>query len=136
MALLHAMQTPEGWQEARETLFTIWQAGIEAPEIAAVIDVMREQDGEMWMRSGREITAAYERGSSPLQTYERMEQPPPGVLHLYGQPQDPAYFEAQEEFAARHPWFHVERVPAQTHFSMVETAEEAAAAIESLVAGT
>jgi hypothetical protein len=65
-----------------------------------------------------------------------MEPPPPGVLHLYGQPQDPAYFEAQEVFAARHPWFRVERVPAQTHFSMVETAEEAAAAIEALVAGT
>ena len=62
--------------------------------------------------------------------------PPAGVLHLYGQPQDPAFFEAQEEFAARHPWFRVERVPAQTHFAMVETAKEAAAAIEAFVAAT
>ena len=76
MATLHAMRTPEGWPEARETLFTIWRAGSEAPAIEAVIDVMREQGGEMWMRSGREITAAYERNSSPLQTYERMDPPP------------------------------------------------------------
>jgi pimeloyl-ACP methyl ester carboxylesterase len=135
MATLHALQTPEGWQEARERLFTIWQAGVEAPEIGAVIDVMREQDGEMWVRSAREITAAYERSDSPLQAYERMEPPPAGVLHLYGQPEDPAFFEAQEQFAARHPWFHVERVPAQTHFAMVETATEASVAIEAFVAG-
>ena len=55
---------------------------------------------------------------------------------LYGQPQDPAFYEAQKEFAARHPWFRVERVPAQTHFSMVETAKEASAAIEAFVATT
>jgi pimeloyl-ACP methyl ester carboxylesterase len=136
MALLRTMQTSEGWPEARETLFTIWRAGSDAPEIGAVIDVMREQNGEMWMRSGREITAAYERNSSPLQTYERMDPPPGGVLHLYGQPQDPAFLEAQEEFAARHPWFRVERVPAQTHFAMVETAKEASGAIEAFVAGS
>jgi pimeloyl-ACP methyl ester carboxylesterase len=135
MATLHLLQTPEGWLEARETLFTIWQAGVEAPEIGAVIDGMREQSAEMWIRSGREITAAYERDKSPLQTYERMDPRPAGVLHLYGQPQDPAFFEAQAEFAARHPWYRVERLPGQTHFTMVETANEASAAIEAFVAG-
>jgi pimeloyl-ACP methyl ester carboxylesterase len=135
MALLRSMQTAEGWEEARETLFTIWRAGSDAPEIEAVIDVMRRQDGEMWMRSGREITAAYERNSSPLETYERMDPAPAGVLHLYGQPQDPAFFQAQEEFAARHAWFGVQRVPAQTHFAMVETAKEASVAIEAFAAG-
>jgi pimeloyl-ACP methyl ester carboxylesterase len=134
MALLRSMQTAEGWEEARETLFTIWRAGSDAPEIQAVIDVMRAQDAEMWMRSGREITSAYERNSSPLQTYGRIDPLPTGVLHLYGQPHDPAFFQAQEEFAARHPWFRVERVPAQTHFAMVETAKETSAAIEALVA--
>jgi len=135
MALLRSMQTPEGWEDARETLFTIWRAGSEAPEIRAVIDVMREQDGDMWMRSGREITSAYERNRSPLQTYEGLDPSPAGVLHLYGQPQDPAFFQAQADFSVRHPWFRVERVPAQTHFAMVETAEEASAAIEAFVAG-
>ena len=135
MALLRSMATPEGWTEARETLFTIWRAGSEAPEIRAVIDAMREQSGEMWMRSGREIAAAYERNSSPLETYGRMNPQPAGVLHLYGQPQDPAFFQAQEEFAARHPWFRAERVPAQTHFAMVETAKEASVMIEAFVAG-
>ncbi len=135
MALLHSMNTPDGWTEARETLFTIWRAGSDAPEIDAVIDVMRAQDGEMWMRSGREIAAAYEGNDSPLETYERMDEPPAGVLHVYGQPQNPEFLAAQEEFAAQHPWFQVERVPAQTHFAMVETAKEAAGAIEAFVAG-
>ena len=135
MALLHAMETPGGWTEARETLFTIWRAGSDAPETGAVIDVMREQDGEMWMRSGREISGAYERNSSPLETYERMAPPPGGVLHVYGQPETPSFFDAQQEFAARNPWFRVERVPAKTHFAMVETPAEAAAAIEGFVAG-
>jgi pimeloyl-ACP methyl ester carboxylesterase len=134
MELLHAMATPEGWTEARDTLFTIWRAGSDAPEIAAVIDAMREQDGEMWMRSGREIVAAYQRNGSPLEAYELMDPSPAGVLHLYGQPGAPAFFEAQQEFAERHPWFRVERVPAETHFAMVETATEAAAAIERFVA--
>jgi hypothetical protein len=86
----------------------------------------------MWMRSGREIEGAYARGGSPLKTYERID-PAPSVLHLYGQPQDPAYYETQERFAAEHPWFNVRRVPAQTHFAMVEVAPAAAVAIEEFV---
>ena len=64
-----------------------------------------------------------------------MNPPPAGYLHLYGQPEDPAFFQTQEEFAARYPWFRAERVPAQTHFAMVETAKEAAVMIEAFVAG-
>jgi pimeloyl-ACP methyl ester carboxylesterase len=132
-AVIRQLQSPDTWPAARDTLFTIWQAGVDDPDIKRVIDVMQEQGAEMWMRSGREIGGAYERGGSPLKTYEGID-PAPTVLHLYGQPQDPAYFEAQEQFAAEHPWFSVRRVPAQTHFAMVETAAAAAAAVEEFVA--
>jgi pimeloyl-ACP methyl ester carboxylesterase len=131
MAVITQLQSDDTWAQARDTLFTIWQAGTDRPEIRRVIDVMQQQDKEMWMRSGREIEAAYARGTSPLKTYEREPAP---ALHLYGQPQDPAYLEVQERFAAEHPWFSVQTVPAQTHFAMVETPREAAAAIEAFVA--
>jgi len=134
MAVIRGLQSAETWADARDTLFRIWRADVDAPEITRVIDAMREQDGDMWMRSGREIAAAYERGGSPLAAYERIDPRPTRVLHLYGQPPDPAYFRAQQDFAAAHPWFSVEMLPARTHFAMVETPEEAAAAIERFLA--
>ena len=60
--------------------------------------------------------------------------PPPEVLHLYGQPHDPAYLEAQQEFARAHPWFRVRRLDARTHFSMIEAPADVADAIEAFVA--
>src|SRR4051812_43921332 len=130
MDVISQLQSDDTWAQARDTLFTIWQAGTDRPDIRRVIDVMQQQGREMWMRSGREIEAAYARGVSPLKVYEREPAP---ALHLYGQPQDPAYLEVQQRFAAEHPWFDVQTVPAQTHFAMVETPREAAAAIEAFV---
>ena len=130
MDVIRMLQSDDTWSQARDTLFTIWQAGTDRPDVRRVIDVMQEQSQEMWMRSGREIEAAYTRGTSPLKTYEREPAP---ALHVYGQPQDPAYLEVQRAFAAEHPWFHVQTVPAQTHFAMVETPREAAEAIEAFV---
>jgi pimeloyl-ACP methyl ester carboxylesterase len=55
------------------------------------------------------------------------------VLHLYGQPRDPAYLERQQQFAAEHPWFRVQQVDAQSHFAMAEAPEQVAAAIEEFL---
>jgi pimeloyl-ACP methyl ester carboxylesterase len=135
MNVIEMLQAPETWAQARDTLFTIWRAGVETPEIDRVIEVMAEQGADMWMRSGREIEAAYRRGGgSPFATYEQLGPEPTQVLHLYGQPQDPVYLETQQAFAESHSWFSVRQLRAQTHFAMVETAEEAAAAIEAFVA--
>jgi pimeloyl-ACP methyl ester carboxylesterase len=134
MAVIAQLQSEETWPGARDTLFRIWRAGVESPDIDRVIDTMNEQGADMWMRSGREIAAAYERGRSPLSTYERLDPSPTRVLHLYGQPPDPEYLRAQQEFASAHPWFRVDTLPAKTHFAMVESAHEGAAAIERFVA--
>jgi pimeloyl-ACP methyl ester carboxylesterase len=134
MAVIRQLQSEDSWPEARDTLFRIWRAGVESPDIDRVVETMSEQGAEMWMRSGREIDAAYQRGSSPLTAYERLDPSPTRILHLYGQPQDPEYLRVQQQFAAQHPWFRVEMVPAQTHFAMVETPDEAAAAIGRFVA--
>lgn len=133
MSVIHQLQTDE-WPEGRDTLFRIWRAGVDSPDIDRVIDQMRTQTEDMWVRSGREIQAAYERGRSPLAAWALIDPSPTRILHLYGQPQDPEYLRAQQEFAATHPWFEVEMLPAQTHFAMVETAKEADAAIARFVA--
>jgi pimeloyl-ACP methyl ester carboxylesterase len=95
---------------------------------------MRAQDGEMWMRSGREIIAGYGRVGSPVQAWAALDPPVP-VLHVYGQPADPAFLAAQEAFAEWHPWFAVRKLSGVSHFAMVETPAPLAAAIDEFVTG-
>jgi pimeloyl-ACP methyl ester carboxylesterase len=124
----------EEWPVARDTLFTIWAAGVDTPEIRRVLGVMNEHGEEMWRRSGREIEASYARGGSPLEAFSALEPPAP-VLHVYGQPQDPDYLELQRRFAAEHEWFSLLKLDATTHFAMIEAAPEVADAIEDFVSG-
>jgi pimeloyl-ACP methyl ester carboxylesterase len=125
--------TTEDWPRARDKLFEIWTAGSEAPEIAEAIAVMNRHGADMWMRSGREIAGGYARVGSPTDAWASLESPAP-VLHLYGQPHDPAFLAAQEEFAAANPWFQVRKLSGETHFAMIETPDEVADAIEGFVA--
>lgn len=129
MQLLGKLQSEEDWPAGRHTLFEIWRAGEERPEIDEALAVMREQDAAMWMRSGKEIEASYRRHGSPLAALAALE-PPPRVLHVYGQPPAPEYLQAQQEFAAEHDWFTVRRIGARTHFSMLEAPAEVATAID------
>jgi pimeloyl-ACP methyl ester carboxylesterase len=121
------------WPQARDTLFTIWAAGVDTPEIRRVLDVMVEHGEEMWRRSGREIGASYARGGSPFEAFSALEPAVP-MLHVYGQPQDFAYLELQRDYAAEHAWFSVVKLDATTHFAMIEAATEVADAIEDFVA--
>lgn len=129
MELLAELQSEQRWPQARDSLFDIWRAGDESSEIGEAIAVMNRQDAEMWVRSGREIEASYRAHGSPLKALSALE-PPPRVLHLYGQPPSDEYLAAQEGFANEHAWFTVRRIAARTHFSMLEEPEQTAAAIE------
>jgi pimeloyl-ACP methyl ester carboxylesterase len=130
-ALLVKLQSPDGWPQARDTLFEIWRAGNESEEIADALAVMNRHQADMWMRSGREIAAEYAREGSPLRALEAFD-PPRRVLHVYGQPPAPEYLDVQQRFAAEHDWFAVRRLDARTHFSMIEAPEAVAAAIEEV----
>ncbi len=132
LELIAALQSERRWRRARDTLLETWRAGDESSEIAEAIAVMSRQDAEMWTRSGRELEAAYRAHGSPLKALCALE-PPPRVLHLYGQPPADEYLAAQESFADEHDWFTVRRIPARTHFSTLEAPEQTAAAIEALV---
>jgi pimeloyl-ACP methyl ester carboxylesterase len=131
-AVLEQLDTADGWPAAKAKLFEIWRAGVEGPEIDAAFEVMDRHGAEMWMRSGREIMAGYGRVGSPTEEWARLDPPAP-VLHLYGQPQDPAFLQAQEAFAADHPWFQVRKLGGSTHFAMIETPDAVAEAIEEFV---
>jgi pimeloyl-ACP methyl ester carboxylesterase len=132
-AVLEQLTTEDGWPEARDTLFRIWKAGVDAPEIDAAIDAMRGHDAEMWMRSGREIAAGYETVGTPTDAWAAFD-PPVRVLHAYGQPDAPEFLAAQEAYAAAHSWFTVRKLQGVTHYAMIETPAELAAEIEAFVA--
>jgi pimeloyl-ACP methyl ester carboxylesterase len=131
-AVLERLMSPEDWPSARDTLTGIWRASLEHPEIDAALAVMREHGADMWMRSGREITAGYARVGSPVDAWAALDPPVP-VLHAYGQPADPAFLAAQEAYAAEHPWFTVEKLPSASHFAMLEVPHELARTIDAFV---
>jgi pimeloyl-ACP methyl ester carboxylesterase len=131
MDVIRQLDSPE-WETARDTLFRIWAAGVDTPDIRAVIGVMDRHGEEMWRRSGREIGGSYGREVCPLDAFDRLDADVP-VLHAYGQPPDPEYLELQQQFASDHDWFAVLKLDATTHFGMLEAAPELADAIESFV---
>jgi pimeloyl-ACP methyl ester carboxylesterase len=125
----------DAWAEARDTLFGIWAAGDDTPEIRRVLGVMERHGAEMWRRSGREIESSYACEGSPLEAFATLEPAVP-VRHVYGQPQDPDYLGLQRRYAAEHDWFSVLKLDATTHFAMIEAASEVAEAVEGFVSGT
>lgn len=132
-AVLEMLTSPADWPAARDKLFEIWRAGVDDPAVTSALEAMDCHGAEMWMRSGREIGAGYAAVGSPTDAWASLAPPVP-VLHLYGQPRDPAFLEAQEAFAAEHPWFTVRQLPGVTHFAMIETPDLVADAIEEHVA--
>jgi len=132
-AVLEMLTSPDDWPAARDKLFSIWKAGSDDPGVDGALAVMNRHGAEMWMRSGREIGSGYARVGSPTDAWASLHPPAP-VVHLYGQPADPAFLEAQEAFAAEHPWFSVRKLSGTTHFAMIETPDELVAGIEELLA--
>lgn len=133
LAALHALQDPQRWRQTRDQLFAAWLHGVDNPAVSEfVLNGMGAFEGDMWTRAGREIAASYERFGNPLAALKALSPPVP-TLHIYAQPPDPAYYEAQQTFAARHPWFKVRRIGAHSHFPMLEVPVEMVEAVENFV---
>lgn len=133
LGALAALQDQASWQATRDQLFSMWLHGVEDPKIISLVrDVMGAYDAPMWQRAGREIAAAYQRDGSPLSALAALETPVP-VLHLYAQPDDAGYLQAQQAFAAAHAWFEVRKLKARSHFPTAEVPADVAGAIESFI---
>ncbi len=129
---LRTLQSPQ-WQQARDGLFSLWLQGVDSRD---VIRFVREDMGsfgqDMWRRAGREIEKAYARHGNPLQALADLAPPVP-TLHLYAQPEDPAWLTAQRSFSSSYPWFQVQKLPTRSHFPALEVPEEMAVRIGRFV---
>lgn len=133
-SVLRNLQDPVHWEESRNRLFSTWLEGVTNEEIVEFVRVrMGSFNAEMWGRSGREIAAAYKKYFSPLRALEKLNPTLP-ILHIYAQPSDPAYYQAQQSFADSNPWFSFRRVDAISHFPTLEVPEEIYEAIEKFIA--
>ena len=127
---LQALQDPVQYLNTREQLFSLWLQDLDIPALTRYIrDDMGSYAFQMWARAGREISRAYAKAGSPLQALAALDVPVP-VMHLYAQPEDPGYLAAQQAFGSAHPWFHVSKLAARSHFPMYEVPDEMAMAIE------
>jgi pimeloyl-ACP methyl ester carboxylesterase len=134
LGALVSLRDPDRWQATRSQLFSMWLEGVDDPKVTRLVrEVMGSQGFEMWARAGREIAAAYRREGNPLKSLAGFR-PPPRVMHIYAQPTDSGFLQAQQAFAAANPWFSVRRLAAKSHFPMLEVPQEIAGAIESLLA--
>lgn len=133
LAALHGLQDRLHWEETRNRLFSTWLQGVGNEAVKNFVQYEMGICGfEMWSRSGREIAAAYAKHGNPLLALEKLDPPVP-TIHIYAQPSDPVYWQAQQSFAAEHPWFSAIRVNAISHFPMLEEPEEMAQEIEKFV---
>lgn len=131
---LESLQHPAQWQQTRAQLFAMWLQGAEIPPLIRYVHQdMGSYPFDMWARAAREISAAYRKFGSPLEALAVLAPSVP-VLHLYAQPDDPAYLAAQRSFRdAGHPWFQVSKLDARSHFPMYEVPDEIVTAIERFV---
>lgn len=131
LSALAALQENESWRQVRDQLFAMWRADTANEQLSEFLSTdMGEYKFETWARAGREIASSYRRHGNPLNALAAL-QPPIPVLHIYAQPDDPGYLNAQQAFAVDHPWFHVEKLRARTHFPMFETPSAVIAAIDA-----
>ena len=132
LGALAGMQDPARWEDVRERTFALWTDDHRNLEASRYVrDHMARQGYDMWSRAGREIALAFEQTPNPLRAFAEVGPPAP-FMHLYALPDDPAYLQAQREFATQSGWFQVERFDGRTHFPTIEAPERVADAVRHL----
>lgn len=116
---LAGMAEPATTRSVVDQLSTMWLADLDLPVLSDYVGSMTAIPDDMWARGARAIAAAFKEFGAPVDALSALDRPP-STLHLYAQPPDPAYLDAQRRFAADHPWFQVEHLDASSHFPMFE----------------
>lgn len=125
---LARLQEESSWEAIRQSLFEMWTTGVDVPALDDNISEMASHGFEDWSRAGREIAAQFALHGTPLLALEGLEPACP-VLHLYAQPADADFLDAQRAYAKTHPWFQVQRLDARSHFPMLEDPADVATAL-------
>jgi pimeloyl-ACP methyl ester carboxylesterase len=97
----------------------MWLGGLDIPALSAYVASMAAYPDGMWARAARSIAAAFARYGRPVDAIAGLDPVPP-TLHLYAQPADPGYLEAQQRYADEHPWFSCHHLDASSHFPIFE----------------
>jgi pimeloyl-ACP methyl ester carboxylesterase len=129
---LGGLQSP-AWAEVREGLTAMWLDGLDIAALTEFVESMKTYGERHWNRAGREIAAQFASQPVPLAAIEACQPCP--TLHVYAQPAAAEVLAAQQEYAATHPWFSVQRLDAHSHFPMFEVPEEMVRAVEAFVRG-
>ncbi|HEV8247876.1 MAG TPA: alpha/beta hydrolase, partial [Polyangiaceae bacterium] len=105
---LVALQDPQKWSAVRDKLLAMWTTGVSEPRVHAFVAEMGKLGFDMWSRAGREIARAFAAQPKPLAALAELSPSCP-TLHLFAQPDDPAFLAAQRQYASAQPWFRVQR---------------------------
>src|SRR5207244_9318870 len=107
LGALAQLQEEAHWKQTRDALFNMWTEGVAHQKVEDfVFNTMGSYDFDMWSRGGREISYSYKKHGTPLKALSSLEPKVP-TLHIYAQPDDPGYLQAQQEFSSANPWFKV-----------------------------
>ncbi|HEY3249951.1 MAG TPA: alpha/beta hydrolase [Ignavibacteria bacterium] len=121
---LKAMQDKNTLKETLDFVFGKWINNVDNPKLVHFVrDEMGAYPYDMWSRGAREIGRAYGTYKNPLNAVSNLKDKP-SVMHLYGQPDDPGYLKAQEDFSKANPWFSVQKLNTKSHFPMFESSDE------------
>lgn len=130
---IEELQERSAWEKGRGDLFAYWIGDTDNQDI--IDHVNKEMAGysfEMWARSGREIASAYRKWGNPMRRMAAMKQHRP-ITHIYSQPFEPEYTQAQLDFAADHDWYRPNKLPGRTHFPTLEQPKAVADAIRAFL---
>ena len=119
-SMIDHIQDRTNWENGRGDFFNYWIGDTENHDIVNhVNDEMAKYSFEMWARSGREIARAYRKWGNPMQRMAALKQKRP-ITHIYSQPFEPEYAQAQLDFAAENNWYKPNKLPGRTHFPTLE----------------
>ena len=129
---LKGMAAPETTRAVVDQVTAMWVGDLQIPALTDYVALMATFPDEMWARAAREISVEFATNGVPLEAVAALDPPPP-TLHLYAQPADPAFLDAQQNYASEHSWFEVEHLDAQSHFPMFELPDVIADRLRSQV---
>lgn len=131
--MIDDIQDRTNWENGRGDFFSYWIGDTDNPDIIHhVNEEMAGFDYEMWARSGREIARAYRKWGNPMARMKALSETRP-IMHIFSQPFEPEYFQAQKEFAASNSWFKPTKLEGRTHFPTLEQPRAVADTIRAFV---